>query len=75
MPEHDQIYVAYNCINCGKWYFKDKPEENFYCKNKKCRGVRLVRREIGEIKESLKENGIFLRKFENKSKKFSILDR
>jgi len=73
--DHDQIYVAYNCINCGKWYFKDKPEDNFYCKNKKCRGVRLVRREIEEIKESLKEKGIFLRKFENKSKKFSILDR
>jgi len=73
--DHDQIYIAYNCINCGKWYFKDKPGENFYCKNKKCRGVRLVRREIEEIKELLKEKGIFLRKFEYKNKKFSILDR
>ncbi len=73
--DHDQIYIAYNCINCGKWYFKDKPGENFYCKNKKCRGVRLVRREIEEIKELLKEKGIFLRKFEYKGKKFSILDR
>jgi len=70
--DHDQIYVAYNCINCGKWYFKDKPEENYYCKNKKCQGVRLIGR---EIKELLKEKGIFLRKFESKSKKFSILDR
>ncbi|GAG49675.1 unnamed protein product, partial [marine sediment metagenome] len=73
--DHDQIYVAYNCINCGKWYFKDKPEENYYCKNKKCQGVRLIGREIEEIKELLKEKGIFLRKFESKSKKFSILDR
>jgi len=73
--DHDQIYIAYNCINCGKWYFKDKPGDNFYCKNKKCSGVRLVRREIEEIKELLKEKGIFLRKFEYKDKKFSILDR
>jgi len=73
--DHDQIYIAYNCINCGKWYFKDEPGENFYCKNKKCKGVRLVEREIEEIKNLLKENGIFLRKFEYKDKKFSILDR
>jgi len=72
---HDQIYVAYNCINCGKWYFKDEPGESFYCKNKKCRGVRLVRRDIEETKSLLKEKNIFLRKYEDKNKKFSILDR
>jgi hypothetical protein len=73
--DHDQIYVAYNCINCDKWYFKDEPGENFYCKDRKCKGVRLISREIEEIRNLLKENGIFLRKFEYKNKKFSILDR
>jgi len=73
--DHDQIYVAYNCINCNKWYFKDEPGENFYCKDKKCKGVRLISREIEEVRNLLKENGTFLRKFEYKSKKFSILDR
>ncbi len=72
--DHDQIYVAYNCINCGKWYFKDEPGENFYCKSKKCRGVKLIRREIEEVKNILGENSIFLRKFEFNDRKFSILD-
>jgi hypothetical protein len=72
--DHDQIYVAYNCINCGKWYFKDEPGENFYCKSKKCRGVKLISREIEEVKKLLGENSIFLRKFEFNDKKFSILD-
>ena len=71
---HDQIYAAYHCINCQKWYFKDEPSENYFCKNKKCEGVRLVRREKGEIKAVLNEKGIYLRKYEPGNRKFSILD-
>ena len=72
--EHDQIYVAYNCINCGKWYFKDKTSNEYYCKNKSCKGVRLVKREKEEVQNILSKKGIFLRKYEPKKKKFSILD-
>jgi len=72
--EHDQIYAAYNCSNCRKWFFKDEPGENFYCKNKICEGVRLIRREKEEVQEILAKEGIFLRKFKSKSKKFSITD-
>lgn len=71
--EHDQIYVAYNCINCGKWYFKDEPSDDYHCKNKNCQGVRLIKREKEEIKDILNQEGKFLRKYEFKSKKFSIL--
>ncbi|GAI34872.1 unnamed protein product, partial [marine sediment metagenome] len=49
--------------------------KNSFCKERKCKGVRLISREIEEIRNLLKENGIFLRKFEYKNKKFSILDR
>ncbi|MFW9820335.1 MAG: Ig-like domain-containing protein, partial [Candidatus Thorarchaeota archaeon] len=73
--EHDQIYTAYNCLNCGKWSFKDEPGENYYCKNKKCAGVRLVRKEKDEIEEILAKEGKFPRDFESKKKKFSILDQ
>lgn len=72
--EHDQIHVAYNCINCGKWYFKDEPSDQYYCKNKSCKGVRLVRREKEEVKKILGKEGIFLRKYKPKKRKFSILD-
>jgi hypothetical protein len=72
--EHDQIYVAYNCLNCNKWYFKDEPAENYYCKNKGCRDIRLVRRKIEDAKEILSKEGIFLRKFDRRKNKFSILD-
>ncbi|MBY8987135.1 MAG: S8 family serine peptidase [Candidatus Lokiarchaeota archaeon] len=72
--EHDQIYVAYNCINCGKWYFKDEPSNEFHCKNKNCRGVRLVKREKEEVKNILNKEGVFLRKYDPKRSKFSILD-
>lgn len=72
--EHDQIYVAYNCMNCGKWYFKDEPSNEYYCKNKKCEGVRLIKREKEEIKDILNQEDKLLRKYEFKSKKFSILD-
>jgi DNA-directed RNA polymerase subunit RPC12/RpoP len=69
--EHDQLYVAYFCINCGKLHLKDEPGENFSCK--KC-GVKLIRREIEEIRDILSQDGKLLRKFEYKKKKFSILD-
>ena len=72
--EHDQIYAAYNCINCGKWYFKDEPSNEFYCKNKSCRGVRLVKREKEEVQKILSKECIFLRKYDPKKRKFSILD-
>ncbi len=71
--EHDQIYVAYNCMNCGKWYFKDEPSDDYYCKNKKCQGVRLIKREKEEIKDILNKEGKLLRKYEFKNKRFSIL--
>ncbi|MFW9824645.1 MAG: S8 family serine peptidase, partial [Candidatus Thorarchaeota archaeon] len=70
----DQIYATYICENCGKYYFKDDPDEDYYCKNKTCVGVRLFRREKEEIQEMLAEKGIFLREFEKKTNKFSILD-
>jgi hypothetical protein len=72
--ERDQIYVAYNCINCGKWYFKDKTSNDYYCKNKSCKGVRLVKRGKEEIQSILNKKGIFLRKYEPKKRKYSILD-
>lgn len=72
--EHDQIYSAYNCVSCNKWYFKDEPAEDYYCKSKTCKNVRLFRREGEDIKEVLKNEGIILRKFERKKNKFSILD-
>ncbi|MHA2280335.1 MAG: S8 family serine peptidase [Promethearchaeota archaeon] len=72
--ERDQIYATYICKNCGKIYFKDEPGENFYCKNKTCQGVRLIRREKEEIQEFLAKKGLILRKFKKISKKFSILD-
>ncbi|MFW9950555.1 MAG: hypothetical protein ACFFKA_10585, partial [Candidatus Thorarchaeota archaeon] len=72
--EHDQIYVAYNCMNCNKWYFLDEPGDNYFCKNKKCRGVKLIRRELEEVKEILGNKGILLRKYEQKKNRFSILE-
>lgn len=72
--EHDQLYVAYNCTNCNNWYFKDEPSENYYCKNKTCQGIRLVRRDSEAVKNLLAKDGILLRKFERKKKRFSILD-
>ena len=72
--EHDQIYAAYNCLNCGKWYYKDEPGENYYCKNKNCEGVRLIRREKQEIKEILANEGKVLKKYRKNDEKFSVLD-
>jgi len=70
--EHDTLYVAYNCLNCNKWYFKDEPGDDYYCK--KCEGVKLIPREKEEVKELLGKQGYVLRKYEHKDKKFSILD-
>lgn len=28
---NDQIYAAYNCMNCGRWAFKDETKEGYYC--------------------------------------------
>lgn len=39
--EHDKVFAAYNCINCGKWEFTDKPGEDYYCP--KCTPVDKVR--------------------------------
>jgi len=72
--EHDQIYAAYTCQNCGRWYLKGEPRENYYCKRKTCEGVRLIRREKEDIQDILAQKGKILRKFERKRKKFSILD-
>ncbi len=72
--EHDQIYAAYNCENCGRWWWKDEPGENYYCKNKNCEGVRLIRRKKEDIQELLAEEGKLLRKFIRKHDKYSILD-
>ncbi|MFX1350347.1 MAG: hypothetical protein ACFE92_16880, partial [Promethearchaeota archaeon] len=71
---YDQIYAAYLCENCNKWSWRDEPRENYYCKNKTCEGVRLIRREKEEIQEILAQEGKVLKKFESKKKKFSILD-
>jgi len=72
--EHDQIYVAYNCLNCGKWYFKNEPTQDYYCSNKRCEGVRLIRREKSEIESLLAKEGKVLKTFKKKNKKFSVLD-
>ncbi|MFX1304464.1 MAG: Ig-like domain-containing protein, partial [Promethearchaeota archaeon] len=72
--EHDQIYATYICTNCGKIHLKDEPRENYYCKNKVCEGVRLIRREKEDIQELLAKEGKVLREFKTKKKKFSILD-
>jgi len=63
--EHDQIYAAYICKNCNKYYFKEEPGENYYCKNKKCEGIRLIRREKADIQNLLAEKGKILRVFES----------
>ncbi|MFW9826102.1 MAG: S8 family serine peptidase [Candidatus Thorarchaeota archaeon] len=73
--EHDQIYAAYNCLNCKKWFFKEEPGENYYCKNKNCEGVRLVRRDIEDVKEILAKEGKFPREFKSKNNKISVLDK
>lgn len=72
--ERDQIFPTYICQNCEKIYFKDEPAENYYCKNKNCEGVRLIRRKKEVIQDFLAKKGLVLRKFEKKRKKFSILD-
>ncbi len=72
--EHDQIYAAYSCEHCGRWWWKDEPGENYYCKNKSCNGVRLIRKEKDDVQKLLAKEGKFLRKFKIKENKHSILD-
>ena len=60
------IFSAYFCSNCGKRYLKEEPREDYYCKNKTCEGVRLIRKEKDEIQELLAQKGKALRKFEKK---------
>ncbi len=74
---HDQIYAAYICVNvnCGRWYFFDEPNEDYHCKKKKCKGLRLVRQEKEVIEKILGKKGITLKKFEFESKsKYDILN-
>lgn len=73
---HDQVYAAYNCVNCGEWYLKDEPSLEYMCPNKKCEGVRLIRRSQEDVRETLAEEGLFPQEFEKKKKddKYSILD-
>jgi Zn finger protein HypA/HybF involved in hydrogenase expression len=68
----DKVYATYNCLNCGKWVFKDEPSENYYCD--KCETVKLVKRNREEIKNILNEEGTILREYERKKSEFSILD-
>jgi hypothetical protein len=58
----DQIYAAYKCLSCGRWYFKDEPGE-YYCKT--CDGVKLIRRDKEEVQEIIgKEKRKVLQEFE-----------
>jgi DNA-directed RNA polymerase subunit RPC12/RpoP len=71
--QRDEVYVAYNCINCGKWTLKDKPSTDYKCPN--CEGVKLVRRDKEEIEEILgSKKRKVLQEFNKKKDKFSLLD-
>ncbi|MHA1726446.1 MAG: S8 family serine peptidase [Promethearchaeota archaeon] len=69
---HDQIYASYYCLNCGRWYHKEEPREDYFCP--KCEDVRLIRLEPIEIQQILEKEGKILREFKSIEKKFSILD-
>ncbi|MFO7797131.1 MAG: S8 family serine peptidase, partial [Promethearchaeia archaeon] len=67
----DQIYVAYKCYNCGKWYFKEEPGE-YYCE--KCDETQLIRRDRKEMEEIIaREHKKVLKKFEVKKSKQQII--
>ncbi|TXT58067.1 MAG: conserved exported protein of unknown function [Promethearchaeota archaeon] len=68
----DEIYVAYNCLNCGEWVYKDEPSNDYECPN--CEGIKLVRRDKEEIQELLgdKKKKV-LQDFDKKKDKFSLL--
>jgi len=67
----DQIYVAYKCLNCGKWYFEDEPG-NYMCKF--CEGVKLIRRNKEEMQEIIgNEYKKVLKEFEIKDSEQKII--
>jgi hypothetical protein len=51
--DRDQIYAAYNCQSCNKWYHFDSPGEENYCP--KCSPVEVVEseRRIGKKKKEV----------------------
>ena len=69
---HDGIYAAYNCMNCGKWFYEEEPREDLFCP--KCEDVRLVRREKEEVEKILAKEGKLAKKFEPKEREFNIID-
>lgn len=69
---HDGIYAAYNCMNCGKWFYEEEPREDLFCP--KCEEVRLVRREKEEVEQILAKEGKLAKKFEPKKRDFNIID-
>ncbi len=70
--KRDDIYVAYNCMNCGKWNFRDEPRNDHFCD--KCNDIKLLRRSKEEINEILLEKGKIPKPFEKSRDKISILD-
>jgi len=72
--DHDQIFAAYNCTSCNKWYYKENPGEDYYCK--KCSGVRLIRQEREVVEGILEQEGKIVRDyvFKKDQKGYSILD-
>jgi DNA-directed RNA polymerase subunit RPC12/RpoP len=69
--KRDQVYAAYNCINCGKWYFKNKPGEDYYCE--KC-NIKLLKQDKEDMEELINKKGKILKKYTKETDKFSILD-
>ncbi len=52
--ERDQIYAAYNCKNCKKWYLFDSPGEDYYCP--KCSPKEIVESERKLLKKKKEIN-------------------
>jgi len=69
--KRDQVYAAYNCINCGKWYFKDRPGDDYYCE--KC-NIKLLKQDKEVMEDLINKKGKILKKYAKKKDKFSILD-
>jgi DNA-directed RNA polymerase subunit RPC12/RpoP len=67
----DQLYAAYNCINCEKWYFKDTPNEDYICNS--C-NVKLLKQDKEMLQDLIHEKGKILREYKKKKEDFSILD-
>jgi DNA-directed RNA polymerase subunit RPC12/RpoP len=69
---HDQIYAAYNCLNCGKWNLKDTPSQDYHCS--RCE-VQLYKQDKEKIQDLLiREKEKALIEFKKEKKEFSILD-